>query len=63
MREGRVGELYFETLPEHSVEVMIPAAYTKTRKEVMDYINTHFDEKFQAILKSEYEKDYKLLLK
>ena len=63
MREGKVGELYFENLPGHSVGVMIPAAYTKTRKEVMDYIEEHFDKKFQAILKSEYEKDYKLLLK
>lgn len=63
MRKGKVGELYFEALPGYSQEVMIPVAHAKTRKEVMEYIEEHFDRKSQVILTLEYDRYRKIIFK
>lgn len=62
MRKGEAGELYFTKLPRYVGEVMIPSCAAKTQVETMQYIEDHFDEKFQVILKMEYNKDRKILL-
>lgn len=62
MHRGKFGELYFESLPGYVTPVMIPALDAMTKKGIEKYIEEHFEEKHQKILKEEFEKDYHKLL-
>lgn len=57
MHRGKFGELYFKQLPRFSCEVMIPALFAQTTKDIIRYIEEHFNVVNQKILKKEFEND------
>ena len=59
MRRGNCGELYFEPLARHHIEVMIPARNAETKRDVIEYIEEHFNEERQLVLKAELEEESK----
>lgn len=58
MRQGEYGELFFNRLPQCRFEVMVPERYAKTKRQIIKYIEEHFSEERQLILKNELERDF-----